>query len=56
MQHPVVGPWYVNNSPLRQEPTLERPTPKLGEHTEELLLELGYSTTDYARLKETGIV
>ena len=56
MHHPELGPWYVHPSPLSQGRTLERPTPGLGQHTEELLRELGYTRDDYARFKTAGIV
>lgn len=56
MDHPVFGPWYLQGSPLRQDFTVTRPTPALGEHTAELLGELGYGATDYARLKAAGVV
>ena len=33
-----------------------RPAPELGQHTEEILLELGYDWERIAQLKETGAV
>lgn len=35
---------------------IRRLAPLMGEHTEEVLLELGYSKTDVARLKRNGVV
>jgi crotonobetainyl-CoA:carnitine CoA-transferase CaiB-like acyl-CoA transferase len=34
----------------------KRKAPELGEHTEEVLLEFGYSKEDLARLREEGVV
>ncbi|MFA1282625.1 CaiB/BaiF CoA transferase family protein [Citrobacter telavivensis] len=36
--------------------SLQRPTPFVGQHTDEILRELGYSERDIASLKETGTV
>jgi crotonobetainyl-CoA:carnitine CoA-transferase CaiB-like acyl-CoA transferase len=37
-------------------PAVQRPAPKLGEHTDEILTELGYQSTDIAKLHKTGVV
>ena len=37
-------------------PALQRPIPALGEHTDEVLHELGYDTSEIARLHEQGAV
>jgi crotonobetainyl-CoA:carnitine CoA-transferase CaiB-like acyl-CoA transferase len=53
--HPAAGELKLVNSPVRfgQNPTrIKGPAPEIGQHTEELLLELGYSWEDIARLKE----
>jgi CoA:oxalate CoA-transferase len=37
-------------------PGLQRPVPALGEHTDEVLHELGYDTSEIARLREHGAI
>ncbi len=37
-------------------PTLDRPPPRLGEHTDEVLAEAGYAEADIAALREAGAV
>jgi crotonobetainyl-CoA:carnitine CoA-transferase CaiB-like acyl-CoA transferase len=36
--------------------TYQRPSPRIGEHTAEILLEIGYSTDDIQRLKADRVV
>jgi crotonobetainyl-CoA:carnitine CoA-transferase CaiB-like acyl-CoA transferase len=36
--------------------TIRRPAPESGQHTEEILLEYGYSRKDIEQLKEQGVV
>jgi crotonobetainyl-CoA:carnitine CoA-transferase CaiB-like acyl-CoA transferase len=57
--HPTYG--YIegvaNPVKLSKVPeTLRMPAPELGQHTEEVLLEHGYTWQDIARLKEQGII
>ena len=51
--------------PSRSPPTISLPrgggairgrAPLLGEHTEAILAEIGYSTAEVARLRESGVV
>ena len=52
------GPQRMVGQPVQLERTpsvLARAAPRRGEHTEELLGELGYSTGDLARMKSTGV-
>ena len=57
--HPVAGhmrypgrPFIMNGSPWR----LRRTAPLLGQHTMEVLAELGYSNADIARLRAAGVI
>lgn len=58
-EHPSAGrvkslafPAHLSATPARYRLA----PPRLGEHTEEILAELGYSTGEIARLKEEGVV
>ncbi len=57
--HPVLGktkmvgfPWDFSDTPasIRKEP------PELGQHTEEILLEHGYTSSDIVKLKDAGVI
>jgi len=49
----VVGsPYQLSETPAAPQ----GPPPELGQHTEEVLLEFGYSWEDLARLRETGVI
>ena len=58
--HPTLGPIKVVAPPLEMSATpatVRSPAPELGQHTEQVLLELGgYTWDDIARLKEEGII
>ena len=58
-EHPVAGPFTYVGEPVivDGEPyRVRRPAPALGEHTDELLAELGRSAADIAALRAEGIV
>ncbi len=59
IDHPTYGPIRIIASPvgLSETPaTYRRVAPEFGQHTEEVLLEAGYSWEDIARLKEGGAI
>jgi crotonobetainyl-CoA:carnitine CoA-transferase CaiB-like acyl-CoA transferase len=56
---PGAGDGRLVNTPVKfcQNPSsIKSPAPELGQHTEEVLLELGYGWDDIARLKEQGVI
>jgi crotonobetainyl-CoA:carnitine CoA-transferase CaiB-like acyl-CoA transferase len=59
VEHPVWGkirmlgfPWTFHETPA----SVAREAPELGQHTEEILLELGYSWEDIAKLKDEKVI
>lgn len=59
LDHPSYGhtktigfPWDLSETPA----CWRRPAPKLGEHTEEVLQEIGYGKEDIAKLREEGAI
>lgn len=57
--HPTAGSVKLVASPMKFSDTpctVDRHPPLLGEHTEEVLSELGYSGEEIARLREKGVI
>lgn len=59
MDHPITGRIKYVTMPVdfRQNPALVKtPAPEVGQHNEEILLELGYSWDDISRFKEQEVI
>jgi formyl-CoA transferase len=60
ISHPKLGPQRVVGQPIHMsrypQPDELRPTPEQGEHTDEVLHELGYDAAAIAGLRESGII
>lgn len=57
--HPLAGAVELVSSPMKLSatpPTLRRPPPLLGEHTDEVLQELGIAAGERARLRGLGVI
>jgi CoA:oxalate CoA-transferase len=58
IEHPRLGPMKVARNPVLLDhdgPDLARPSPMLGEHSEEVLRELGYDSGEIRELAATGV-
>ena len=58
-EHPSHGPVELIACPVKLSDTpaqIRRPAPEMGQHTEEVLLENGYTWEDIAKLKDLGII
>ena len=59
MMHPTVGATRVIGAPIKLSATpatLRTPPPVLGQHTDAVLAELGYSPGDISQLRETRVI
>ncbi|KAL2835306.1 CoA-transferase family III domain-containing protein [Aspergillus pseudoustus] len=59
IDHPVCGPIKVISPPVKYsnaDSSIRRPPPLLGEHTDEILKEIGYSDGDIRGLREGKVV
>jgi crotonobetainyl-CoA:carnitine CoA-transferase CaiB-like acyl-CoA transferase len=58
VEHPRLGKMRTTRNPVLLDhdgPTIERPAPLLGEHSEEVLTELGYSPAAIRQLMTSGV-
>ena len=58
MQHPTAGEIRVVGAPYRltETPTtVRRPPPTLGQHTDEILAEAGFTATQIAAFQRSGV-
>ena len=59
VEHPDLGPVKLADHPIRYSETpnsIRSVAPELGQHTEEVLLELGYDWPDITRLQDRGVI
>jgi succinate--hydroxymethylglutarate CoA-transferase len=59
IDHPSCGPLKLINSPVkysRTQPTIRSPPPLLGEHTAEILDQLGFDESEIEEMKSSGVV
>lgn len=59
IDHPIAGKMRLVTTPVtfKQNPASARtPAPGVGQHNEEILLDLGYSWEDIVRLKDEGVI
>jgi crotonobetainyl-CoA:carnitine CoA-transferase CaiB-like acyl-CoA transferase len=59
VQHPKLGRFKIVNQAVKLSRTpssVKAPTPEVGEHTDEVLKELGYGDKDIARMREGKII
>lgn len=59
VDHPVAGRFRVAGIPVRMDgtpPSVRRPPPLLGEHTDEVLAESGLAASEIARLRSDGAI
>jgi crotonobetainyl-CoA:carnitine CoA-transferase CaiB-like acyl-CoA transferase len=59
IEHPLIGPARVTGVPINFEKTpgrIQRSAPTLGQHTEEVLRELGYDDHRIVELRQAKVI
>jgi len=59
LEHPVAGEFLYPGPPTKLEACpaqIKRPAPLLGQHTEEVLTELGYNKDELVELRSAGVI
>ncbi|KAL1958214.1 hypothetical protein VTO42DRAFT_4722 [Malbranchea cinnamomea] len=59
VEHPVCGPIKLVNTPIKYShatPGIRSPPPTLGQHTDEVLRDLGFNENDINKLRKDGVV
>ncbi len=59
IEHPVAGPLKMLGSPIKlsaQPTAIRRPPPTLGQHTDEILAEAGFTAAEIAELHQASVV
>ena len=59
VEHPSYGPGKNQTTPIRlnkEAPKIRRLAPEIGQHNEEILLEMNYSWEEIVRLKDKNII
>ncbi len=59
IEHPVAGTLKTLGSPLKlsaQPPSIRRPPPVLGQHTDEILAKAGYTVAQVTELREADVI
>ena len=59
LEHPIAGKIKVTGLPVKLQETpgsIRLPPPTLGQHTQEILTQLGYSTAEIDHLKARGVI
>jgi len=58
-EHPSFGPGKIITSPIRLNkivPPIKKFAPEIGQHNEEVLLEIGYTWDDIEKLKDKEVI
>jgi crotonobetainyl-CoA:carnitine CoA-transferase CaiB-like acyl-CoA transferase len=59
VEHPNIGPLKLIRTPITLSdtpPSIRRPSPRVGEHNEEILRELGYDDSKIEQLEQEGVL